>query len=89
MWAGYHDVQLSNFAYQDFDDDFDQRYMELDGMDVGDDEELCACGRPTCGEGCEECGEPLCPMCFECGAGFCDECSTENFWLPGDDHSVD
>lgn len=31
----------------------------------------CQCGRKTAGEGCEQCGQPLCPMCFETGAGFC------------------
>lgn len=34
-------------------------------------EPLCSCGRATCGEGCQQCGLPLCPMCFEAGAGFC------------------
>jgi hypothetical protein len=30
-------------------------------------------------ESCNQCGVPLCPMCFECGAGFCDRHPDERF----------
>lgn len=38
----------------------------------------CACGRQAY-ESCCCCGAPLCPMCFETGAGFCraSDCFTE------------
>jgi len=40
--------------------------------DEDEDEERCSkCGRPTAFEACCGCGAPLCPMCFECGCGFC------------------
>jgi hypothetical protein len=46
----------------------------------GDDEPaLCDCGRPTVGEGCQQCGTPLCPMCFEVGAGFCGKHPDDDF----------
>lgn len=32
---------------------------------------ICECGGETVGEECGFCGKPLCPMCFECGGGFC------------------
>lgn len=37
-----------------------------------DNDPICSqCSRPTAGEGCGQCGVDLCPMCFECGGGFC------------------
>lgn len=32
------------------------------------------CGRATAHETCGGCGMDLCPMCFECGGGFCGHC---------------
>ena len=44
-----------------------------------DDEPRCKCGGSTVGESCSECGSPLCPMCFEGGAGFCTTCPTPDY----------
>lgn len=43
-----------------------------DAWDADDNTDpSCSCGRETIGEGCQQCGSPLCPICFETGAGFC------------------
>lgn len=59
-------------------DDWD--YDEPDGnWEDGyewNEEEICACGRRAT-DNCGFCGEPLCYMCFECGAGFCSKPHTE------------
>lgn len=47
--------------------------------EYGSEQPVCACGRESIFEGCEECGKPLCPMCFECGAGFCSEHPSEDY----------
>lgn len=52
---------------------------EDDDVDDEQDGPRCACGRESIAEGCEECGTPLCPMCYECGAGFCREHPSENY----------
>lgn len=55
------------------DRDEDDHYSEEDRYP-----ELCEkCGIKTIGEGCEECGANLCPMCFECGGGRCGKCNNE------------
>jgi len=63
-----------------------------DDMDSYDDEqleELCSlCGRPTAGEECCGCGSPLCPMCFECGGGFCG-CGQVPDWPEDDEEDPD
>lgn len=39
-----------------------------------DEFRVCVCcGRDPLDE-CHLCGAPLCPMCSETGAGFCDDC---------------
>lgn len=43
----------------------------------------CRCGRVACREACQQCGAPLCPMCFETGAGFCDHHPDEEYQPPG------
>lgn len=61
-----------HWHYEESDDDW--------GDDPREDmEALCSCGRPTIGECCEQCGMPLCPMCFETGAGFCHGHPTEDY----------
>lgn len=54
-----------------------------------DEPVLCRCGRPSCAEACEQCGRPLCPMCYELGAGFCDEHPDANYQLPSGTHSAE
>lgn len=55
-----------------FDDsDEDQYDHDSELVDGGDHKEHCGCGRETAGEECGFCGQPLCPMCFEMGGGFC------------------
>jgi hypothetical protein len=45
-------------------------YQEYDW----DMEDYCIdCQRATVGEVCQQCGAPICPMCYEVGAGFCNE----------------
>lgn len=39
----------------------------------------CQCGHAASREACEQCGQPLCTMCFELGAGFCKEHPNENY----------
>ena len=46
----------------------DEGYRELEAEE--DWENFCSCGRPA-DDNCGFCGEPLCYMCFETGAGFC------------------
>lgn len=54
-------------------DNFDDDY----GDEVLDDEDtFCSCGRPA-DDCCGFCGEPLCYMCYECGAGFCNKEHTQ------------
>lgn len=36
------------------------------------------CHRETIGEVCGFCGNDLCPMCFECGGGFCSATHTQD-----------
>lgn len=48
------------------DDDYWAAFCDAEG-----EPPQCQCGRETAGESCEQCGQPLCPMCSECGAGFC------------------
>jgi len=61
---------------------------ETSEIDEEDDEEevnwwdvfeICECGAHTIGETCGQCGMPLCPMCFECGCGFCSQHPDKNF----------
>lgn len=49
-----------------------------------DDPVACSCGRETAGEGCGQCGEDLCPMCYESGAGFCSKHPDEFYGLGPD-----
>lgn len=56
------------------------------GIDAYEDEEeltnsgeYCECGRPALGDHCQQCGQPLCPMCAETGAGFCKDHPDENY----------
>lgn len=45
------------------------------------DFKACAdCNRETAGETCGACGNDLCPMCFECGGGFCGKEHTQEQW---------
>lgn len=37
------------------------------------------CGQETTGDGCEQCGKPLCPQHMEGGANFCDSCPTDDY----------
>ena len=53
------------------DEDFGRDY------DRGDDPICAKCGRKTIGESCGRCGRDLCPMCFECGAGYCGHCGED------------
>lgn len=46
----------------------------------------CRCGRAACAEACEQCGDPLCPMCFELGAGFCDKHPDDEYRPPEGTH---
>lgn len=46
----------------------------------------CRCGQIACREACEQCGIPLCSMCFETGAGFCDLHPDENYQPPPETH---
>lgn len=42
------------------------------------DQRIChECNRETAGETCGFCGNDLCPMCFECGGGFCSDKHTQ------------
>lgn len=42
------------------------------------DQRVCFhCHRETAGEQCGFCGNDLCPMCWEMGAGFCGEKHTQ------------
>lgn len=64
----------------DFDhDEPEDGYAEW--FDDSDDDypPLCSCGRMSCAEACEQCGAPLCPMCFETGAGFCSKHPDDNY----------
>lgn len=66
-------------AYYYDDEDL---YDDDDYSDREDDDELCmsgGCSQSTCGDACQECGVPLCPMCMECGAGFCGQHPSENY----------
>lgn len=61
---------------------------ELWGNDDPDDDEpvVCPCGRLSCAEACEQCGHPLCPMCYETGGGFCDKHPDEDYQPPEGTH---
>lgn len=56
---------------------------EYDGEELFDPVSHCKdCDRPTASDHCQQCGAPLCPMCYECGAGFCNKHPDENFEPP-------
>ena len=58
-----------------------------DGDDFHDDGPVsCRCGRVACAEACEQCGSPLCQMCFECGGGFCDKHPDDDYQPPQETH---
>ncbi len=63
--------------------DFDEDELDDDSewFDDPDDVEpiACPCGRVSCREACEQCGTPLCPMCFETGGGFCSKHPDESY----------
>lgn len=64
----------------DDDDDFDDRDDDDGAPEYDDFERACNnCYRPTCGEDCQQCGAPLCPMCAETGCGFCRSCPTDDY----------
>jgi hypothetical protein len=73
----------------DIDQEHEEEYDEDEWDDDWDDEDLeTACGNclaPTCGDECDECGVPLCHMCAECVANFCEKCPTERFRYPWED----
>jgi hypothetical protein len=46
----------------------------------------CRCGRVACSEACEQCGAPLCPMCFETGVGFCEKHPDDSYRPPEGTH---
>jgi hypothetical protein len=56
-------------------------YEEADCFYEDDrEEEICSeCNRETVGEGCEECGTPLCPFCFSSQGGFCTRHPSRNY----------
>jgi len=59
------------------DDDLDElEYIDRD-TDRESDPRCRECGQETVGESCGFCGNDLCPMCFECGAGFCSATHTQ------------
>lgn len=63
-----------------FDKDEDDAGDYLEYYDEYDcDPIACPCGRDSCAEACEQCGTPLCAMCFETGAGFCANHPDEEF----------
>jgi len=50
------------------------------GDEDWDFEKACInCGGQSVGDVCAQCGMPLCPMCGECGAGFCHDHPNEHF----------
>lgn len=55
----------------DLDEDDDNEFI--------DDPERCDVCQKRSFEYCGGCGKPLCPMCFEGGAGFCSACPDENY----------
>ena len=55
------------------DGDYFSAYEEFDS-----EYEQCSCGREIAGE-CQQCGDPLCFMCLECGAGFCNAHPDESY----------
>lgn len=59
---------------------------DINENECEDDEELCSaseyygdCGLSVVGDHCQQCGLPLCPMCFETGAEFCKNHPDENY----------
>jgi hypothetical protein len=65
-----------------------QRLCECELYGDDDDAELvrCRCGRESCAEACDQCGYPLCPMCFETGGGFCDQHPDDDYEPPDGTH---
>lgn len=49
----------------------------------------CRCGRVACREACDQCGAPLCPMCFETGGGFCAKHPDEQYQQPEGTHHAE
>ena len=74
---------------QDYEDDYFDDFHEEDDYMSSEQEWLSTCwyrykdgsycGRKTIGEGCEQCGTPLCPMHMETGANFCHNCPTPGY----------
>ena len=65
---------VDTYAESFFDDDWE------DEEEVRNVENTCVdCGEQSVGDACAQCGMPLCVMCAECGAGFCELHPDKNF----------
>lgn len=54
--------------------------------DFDDEPVTCRCGRWACADACQQCGYPLCGMCFETGGGFCDKHPDDTYEPPEGTH---
>ena len=59
-------------GYEDVCEDDEEELFSLDDYCVD-------CRRDAIGDHCQQCGSPLCPMCFETGVGFCKDHPDEHF----------
>jgi hypothetical protein len=57
----------------EWDDELEEQEYSDEDYEEDEFENFCECGQPGVSN-CDCCGAPLCVMCSECQANFCDDC---------------